>query len=166
MHDCRLLPQCKWDLRSSGMLQSTGSVLCNIPEVWRSHILYARHKVENGNWQTSTCDLLSIFSNMHNIIFSVKGNALLTSQCRKWKLFFWNIAQLLSIMSWFPSSFSPLLWSLKFAHINKVNYIGCIIPWSVVQHESEFFFLTHSISEVIISKKKLSKIMWYFWKIQ
>ena len=135
MHDFRLLPQCKWDLRSSGMLWSIDSVLRNIPEVWRSQILYAHHKVGNGNWQTTTCDL-SICSNMHNVIVSIKGNVWWTSQCRKWKFFFWNMVQLLSIIPYFPASISPLLWSLKIAHINKVNYIGCIIPGSVVQHES------------------------------
>jgi hypothetical protein len=108
MHDFRLLPQCKWDLCSSGMLWSIGFVLCNIPEVWRSQILYARHKVENGNWQTTTCDL-SICRNMHNIIVSIKGNVWLTSQCRKWKFFFWNMVQLLSIIPCFPASISPLL---------------------------------------------------------
>jgi len=136
MHDFGLLPQCKLHLRSSGTLWSTDSVLCNIPEVWRSQILYARHKVENGNWRTSTCDVVSIYSNMHNIIVSIKGNVWLKSQCREWKLFFWNIVQFLSIIPCFPASLSALLWSLKIARMNKVNYIGCIIPWSVVQHES------------------------------
>jgi hypothetical protein len=98
MPNFRLPPQCKWDLCSSGMLWNIDSVLCNTPEAWRRHILYARHKVSNGNWQTSTCDLLSIYSNMHNIIVSIKGDVWLTSQCRKWKLFVWNMVQLLSIM--------------------------------------------------------------------
>ena len=113
MNNFRLLPQCKWDLHSSEMLWNIDSVLCNIPEAWRSQVSYAHHKVENGNWQTCTCDLLSIYSNMHNILVSIKGNEWLALQRRKWKLFFWNMVQLLSIIPCFPASISPLLWSLN-----------------------------------------------------
>jgi hypothetical protein len=166
MHDFGLLLHCKWDLRSSGTLWSIDSVLCNIPELWRSQILYACHKFGNGNWWTSTCFILRIYSNMHNIIVSIKGNMWLTSLCREWKLFFWNMVQFLSIIPCFPASLSALLWSLKIAHIKNVNYIGCIIPWSVIYESFRVLFLEPQYSWCDHFQEKIIKNNEIFWKIQ